>query len=237
VPGAAHREQEDVTLEPGRTSVRDIAFGGVTLRGRVVDSESGDGVEGAKITATPVVPNGSPGFSDFGGVQIVTSFESSDGGGGGFDMTLGGGSTSTVRTDAEGKFEVRFLDPGDWSLESEGGGYTSGSAGPIELGDDSVSEEVVIEVQRAATLFGRVTDGNTGLPLDGVPVAVGLVGGGFGGREVTMTEGGEYRVDGLEPGEYEISVLGSGFGGEPLARETAFVKSGEEREVDLTTTP
>ena len=62
----------------------------------------------------------------------------------------------------------------------------------------------------------------------------GVVGGVFGGREITMTESGSYRVENLEPGEYELTVLGSGFGGEPLARETAFVKSGEQREVDLT---
>ncbi|GJM20850.1 MAG: hypothetical protein DHS20C15_07650 [Planctomycetota bacterium] len=241
VPGAAHRKSERVELEPGRSGQQDLAFGGITLRGRVVDADTGDGVPDAKITASPVVENASSGFEGFGGIQIVSTIDVDDElGGGGMEMRIGGGSSSTVRTDADGRFEVRFLDAGDWSLECEGGGYAAGEAGPIEVTDDSTSEEVVIEVQRAAAIFGRVTDGNTGLPLDGVPVSVALVGSGFGafgGGEMVMTSQGEYSVEGLDPGEYSVSVLGSGFGGEPLARETVRVGSGEQREVDLTTEP
>lgn len=239
VPGAAMRKSVDLQLESGREESADLVFDGETLRGKLVDATSGDGVAGALITVAPHRDSGAGGAPAFGSFQVVTSF-SDGGGGGGMSMTLGGGSSSSVHTDADGSFEVRFLEPGTYKVESEGGGYAAGELGPVEIESGRRPDEVRIEVSRAARVFGTVIDGKTGQPMAGVPVSLGASGsggGGFGGNMVMTGDDGSYELSDLDAGSWVVSVLGSGFSGGPLASETVQLKPGEEQRVDLTTEP
>ena len=146
-------------------------------------------------------------------------------------MQFGGGSQSKVKTDGNGDFEVRFLKPGKYSIETLGGAYVNGESGPIEVADGESVDDVLIEVARGATLSGIVVSGETGHPLAGAPVSLSS----GGSREMTMTEDGRFTFEGLDAGDYTIEVMGSGFGGAPVASQAVSLSVGEFREVNLST--
>jgi hypothetical protein len=232
VPGAALEEKQPVTLEPGRTSEADLVFGGATLIGRVVDKQSGEGARDVTIVLSPI-EDSSPEPQEQGQAtfEVVMVSRGGGGGGGGMSMSFGGGSQSKVRTDANGDFEVRWLKPGKYSIETLGGAYVNGEAGPIEVEDGESLDDVLIEVDRGATITGVVVSGATGEPLSGAPVSLGS----SGSREMTMTEGGRFTFEGLDAGDYTIEVMGSGFGGPPVASQAVTLDVGELRELNLTT--
>ena len=232
VQGAALPETVSVELEAGQGSEADIVFGGATVKGRVVDANTDEGAAGVTIVVTPI--QRSSGGSG-GSPQTRMSFQmitvDNSGGGGGMSMDIGGGSQSKVRTDANGEFEVRYLKAGQYSLETQGGGYTEGGSDTIDVSDGQSVDGVTIEVQRGAIISGTIVSGDTGDLLQGAPVS--LI--SDNGREMTMAEGGRFNFEGLDAGEYTIQVMGSGFGGAPIASEVVVVDAGEARMVDLTT--
>jgi len=86
-------------------------------------------------------------------------------------------------------------------------------------------------VQKGAIVAGLVHSGDTGSRLDKVPVR--LSGGDT--REMTVTEDGAFRFEGLEPGDYTVEVLGSGWGADAIAGEGITLTAGEFRNLDLIT--
>ncbi len=228
VPGAALPETAEVKLEGGRTSEADLVFSGATLRGRVVDKTTEQGARDVTIVVTPVQETGQAQQETAISLVMVGS---RGGGGSGMSMEFGGGSQSKVRTDANGDFEVRFLEPGTYTVEALGGAYIGGEVGPVEVKEGATLDDVRIEVERGATLTGIVVSGDTGQPLQGAPVSLS----GPGMREMSMTENGRFTFEGLGAGDYTVEVMGSGFGGQPVASQAVSLETGEYREVDLTT--
>lgn len=235
VPGAALAEKVPVELEAGRTEEADLVFGGATLFGRVVDSESGQGARDVTIVLSPLRETGPGGLGEgepeVAFEVVMVSSSGRGGGGSGMSMQFGGGSQSKVKTDGNGDFEVRFLKPGKYSIETLGGAYVNGESGPIEVADGESVDDVLIEVARGATLSGIVVSGETGHPLAGAPVSLSS----GGSREMTMTEDGRFTFEGLDAGDYTIEVMGSGFGGAPVASQAVSLSVGEFREVNLST--
>ncbi len=232
VPGAALPETQEVSLESGQTANADLVFQGATLRGRVVDSESGQGAADVTITVSPVEQASEAQPQTNMSFQVVM-VESSGGGrgGGGMSMQMGGGPQSKVRTNANGDFEVRFLKPGRYGVETLGGAYVQGEAGPFEVEEGRTLDDITIEVDRGASITGMVVSGETGQPLSGAPVALQSA----GSNEMTMAEDGRFSFEGLDAGDYTIEVMGSGFGGPPVASQAVTLEVGELRELDLTT--
>ena len=230
VPGAAMEETISVTLEEGQTAKADLVFGGATLAGRVVDAESGAGARDVTIVLSPVQEPGLLGQmqSQFS-FEIVT--EVRGGGGSGMSMDVGGGAQSKVKTDDNGEFLVRFLKPGEYSLETLGGAYVNGEYGPISVEEGRSVDDVVIEVQRGATLMGVVTSGESGQPLDGAPVSLTS----NGSRDMSMARNGRFTFEGLDAGDYTLEVMGSGFGSDPVVSQVVTLAVGEVREVNLVT--
>ena len=146
-------------------------------------------------------------------------------------MEVGGGAQSKVKTDANGEFLVRFLKPGKYSIETLGGAYVNGESGPIAVDDGQSVDDVVIEVQRGATIVGVVTSGESGQPLDGAPVSLTS----NGSRDMSMASNGRFTFEGLDAGDYTIEVMGSGFGSEPVVSQALTLTVGEVREVNLVT--
>jgi len=232
VTGAALPEKAEVDLVGGREETQDIVFDGATVAGRVVDADSGEGVAGVTVNVIPV-RSASAGPRQQNRMAFAFMSAGPGGGGGGMQMDIGGGSLSKVRSGPDGVFEVRFLDAGKYMFETQGGGYTKAEEGPVELKDERELDGVVIEAVRGAVLSGVVVDGDTGQPLDSAPVALSSMSGGP--PEMSLTQGGRYLFEGLEAGDYTVSVQGSGFGGPPLATEVVTLAQGEERALDLTT--
>ena len=233
-PGAALPEKATVELRGGQRSTADLVFSGATLEGKVVDAESGKGVGDVTVNVVP-----SRGSSGGGPVtQMAFAFVAAGPGGGrsGMSMDLGGGSLSKVRTNADGEFRALWVKAGEYSLETQGGGYVEAQLGPVSVKESAgLIDGLVVKAVRGAVISGLVTSGDTGQPLEGAPVQLASVAGGS--QDMTMTEGGRYRFEGLEAGEYSIAVMGSGFGGAPVASQVVTVAEGEERSLDLTTEP
>ena len=133
----------------------------------------------------------------------------------------GGGVTST---DAEGRYEIKDLPAGRYSLIATKGGFVQGNYGqrragepgtPIDLSDGQTADKVNFVLARGGVIAGRILD-DGGEPVSGTQVAAMryqfmagsrrlVPGGGEGGTDRTDDQGG-FRLYGLPPGDYYISA-------------------------------
>lgn len=133
----------------------------------------------------------------------------------------GGGVTST---DAEGRFEIRELAAGRYSVSAAKGGFVTGQFGqrrpnepgtPIDLSEGQTAEKVNFALSRGGVISGRVVD-DGGEPVAGTQVAAmrfqfmggarRLVPGGSEGSNDRTDDQGGFRLYGLPPGEYFVSA-------------------------------
>lgn len=222
VAGAGLDETAIVDVVPGETAQADLVFEGSTLRGRIVDEDTGAGVPGLVVTVAKA--EGGP------SVESMVSFSFFGAGGGGMSMDITG-DESVIRTDADGVFEVKFLEAGDYSVRTGPSAYVRADAGPFTVGEDVTEDDVVIEVARGAVIEGVVRAMSSGEPMPGVIVRLDQDGGRPNiGR---TDEEGVYRFEGLEEGGYTVVVQGSGFGGDALAQSPVTVEAGQTVREDL----
>ena len=103
--------------------------------------------------------------------------------------------------DGEGRFTFDALSPGGTELVA----CAPGGA-PLDVASVAVGEigEIDLVLPRTATLTGRVTDADTGVPVAGVVVSVAAPGGGWDqgslGRMATSDADGRWTLDQLPPG-------------------------------------
>ncbi len=128
--------------------------------------------------------------------------------------------SSSTRTDADGRFEVKNLSPAEFTVMASKPGYVGmyygakrggGAAGkPVRLADGQTVEKIDFQLPRACAITGRVLDeygepaGEAGIePMKAVVI---------GGRRRLMTidfgnqtdDLGQFRVFGLDPGDYFV---------------------------------
>jgi len=133
----------------------------------------------------------------------------------------GGGVTST---DAEGRYEIKELPAGRYSISATKGGFVTGQFGqrrpgepgtPIDLSDSQTADKVNFVLSRGSVIAGRIVD-DGGEPVSGTMVNAMryqfmagsrrlVPGGGEGGNDRTDDQGG-FRLYGLPPGDYYISA-------------------------------
>jgi len=127
----------------------------------------------------------------------------------------------TASTNGLGQFEIRDLPAGRYSLNANRAGYLAMSFGqarpgepgrPIELGDGDVMDKVDFVLPHTALISGHVLD-EAGEPLAGANVMVMQSRFFNGKRRLVPTRGnsttddtGQYRLSGLEPGEYYVQA-------------------------------
>jgi len=132
-----------------------------------------------------------------------------------------GGEGRTTSTDAEGRYEIKDLPPGRYTVAVNRSGYlrlTYGQRRPFEQGkplqvaDKEVVSNIDFLLPRMSLITGRIVD-ETGEPISGVRVfamrtayfeerrrLVPVAGG-----PITMTDDtGQYRILGLTPGSYFV---------------------------------
>ena len=126
-------------------------------------------------------------------------------------------------TDAQGRFEIKELPAGRYTMTASKGGFVALQYGqrrptesgtPIELGDGQVLEKISIALPRGSVLGGRITD-EFGEPVANASVvayrysyvagARRLAPAGQNARDTTDDQG-HYRLFGLPPGEYYVSA-------------------------------
>jgi hypothetical protein len=129
---------------------------------------------------------------------------------------------STI-TDDEGRFELRDLPPGKYTVSASKTGWiatTFGQTRPrgpgetIELADKQAVDRVVIKMSRGGVIVGRVLD-EAGEPAAQVSMSALQYRYGPSGRTLNQTgffgfmqtdDLGAFRLYGLEPGQYYVSA-------------------------------
>jgi protocatechuate 3,4-dioxygenase beta subunit len=127
-------------------------------------------------------------------------------------------------TDGQGRFEIKELPAGRYTMTASKGGFVSLQFGqrrpsesgtPLELGEAQTIDKITIALPRGSVLGGRVTD-EFGEPVANASVtawryayAAGtrrmLPAAGANARDTTDDQG-HYRLFGLPPGEYYVSA-------------------------------
>jgi hypothetical protein len=126
-----------------------------------------------------------------------------------------------VSTDAQGRFELKDLPAGRWTLTASKAGYMtlrygqkrSFEAGtPIEIGDGQLMERADFALPKGAAVTGRIFD-EYGDPVANARVQVLRYQTVQGQRRLTPAGGGDqtddtgaYRIYGLSPGDYYLSA-------------------------------
>lgn len=126
-------------------------------------------------------------------------------------------------TDAQGRFEIKELAAGRYTMSASKGGFVSLQYGqrrpsesgtPIELGDGQTIDKLSIALPRGSVLGGRVTD-EFGEPVANASVTAWRYAYAGGARRMTPAgqnardttdDQGHFRLFGLPPGEYYVSA-------------------------------
>ena len=124
-------------------------------------------------------------------------------------------------TDGQGRFEIRDLAAGRYTLTASKGGFVTlqygqrrpGESGtPLDLGEGQALDKLLMGLPRGSVIGGRITD-EFGEPLVNAAVTAlryAFVGGArrlvpAGARDTTDDQG-SYRLFGLPPGDYLVSA-------------------------------
>jgi hypothetical protein len=139
-------------------------------------------------------------------------------------MSMEGRGGGVTNTDAEGRYEIKELPAGRFTVMATKGGFVQGQFGqrrpgepgtPIDLSDGQTAERVNFVLSRGSVIAGRVVD-DGGEPVSGTMVSAMryqfmsgsrrlMPGGGEGSTDRTDDQG-NFRLFGLPPGDYYVSA-------------------------------
>jgi len=109
----------------------------------------------------------------------------------------------STTSDARGRFHLGGLDPGGHALLARREGFAASEPVPVELVAGGVVEDVVLELRLGGLLTGEVFD-DEGEPAPGRMVIVRSNGDPLDQRLLPTDASGEFRVEHLEPGGYQV---------------------------------
>lgn len=236
VPGVQRLETASVELTAGQTEWLDVNFEGSTILGQVTEQGSGAPVAGAEISLKQVDKKaGGGGFLDSllssGNVTYSMTVNGASVSGSGSSGLLGLGAERTV-SDEDGRFVLRFVEPGRWVVTAGGGDWLASDSDPVEIGAAGGEAVVALSLSEGASISGQVINGATEDLLDGVWVELQPQGDGDDRRE--QTSAGHYRFAAVPIGHYVLIVEGDD--DEPRARRELTVdKAGASYTVHLVT--
>ena len=139
-------------------------------------------------------------------------------------MSMEGRGGGVTNTDAEGRYEIKDLPAGRFTITATKGGFVQGQFGqrrptdpgtPIDLADGQTADKVNFILARGSVISGRIVD-DGGEPVSGTQVSAmryAFVSGARrlipapseGNNDRTDDQGG-FRLYGLPPGEYYVSA-------------------------------
>ncbi len=139
-------------------------------------------------------------------------------------MSMEGRGGGVTNTDAEGRYEIKELPAGRFTVMATKGGFVQGQFGqrrpgepgtPIDLSDSQIADKVNFVLSRGSVIAGRVVD-DGGEPVSGTMVSAMryqfmsgtrrlMPGGGEGSTDRTDDQG-HFRLFGLPPGDYYVSA-------------------------------
>jgi hypothetical protein len=142
-------------------------------------------------------------------------------------------------TDGDGRFKFPSLTRGEYGLIAHRDGFTD-RAYKVEYSDFDDPKELPIELFPQGMIHGRVLDG-FGQPLEGAQIQAlptqSRPGRAQAGGSANTNDLGEYRISGLEPGNYRIRATyrdggGSEFDPTPLSMATS-IYGGSDKPIEI----
>lgn len=137
------------------------------------------------------------------------------------------GSETTVETDGNGEFEIGGLAPGRYLLNSYKDGYWDCVGEPVTVvagGNHQVSLKTA-EYAKTGAVRGYISDTSTAqLPIKGVLVVI--VGTNGTESEAISDNTGEFKIAGIPPGRYLLSIYKEGYG-DRTSKPVTVVAGGE----------
>jgi len=137
-----------------------------------------------------------------------------------FGVDDGGGEAGemkTSRTDGDGRYQIGLDHAGSYTVAITSGGrmFVAGRGAKITVPDDPAP---VVDIPlKGAEVSGHITNAD-GKPVSGAMVSVrpksgstSAGDGGHGGMADMTDPDGSYVVEGLEPGEYAVTVAAAGY--------------------------
>ncbi len=162
---------------------------GSTLKGRVLDSESGDPVAGAEIST-----NENNWFdSEF--TKLL----------GGMDQTAM--TVAKVKTDEDGYFEIKLMLPSEYQVRVKHAKYTEFIKNDVTLTDGQTNDIGTVLLSKGAVLRGTVY-GPEGIAAHGCDIYLNAIDGRmFGGnRQARSDANGRFLIRNVSAGDYRLSA-------------------------------
>jgi len=186
------------------------------------------GPDGKPVARAKVSVERAGGGMRSGAVRMVMAFA---GGEGEESTMLLGGDEPTARTDDDGRYTLRGVQPGvKLIVKAESKGYRSAKSAELELGPNEVRSGVDLQLLQSGAIEVSAFEGGTAL-AQGLVTArrVGESEGADSSRG--MIEGGRARLADLEPGRWKVEVrsFGAGFDRreQPASEQEVEVEAGK----------
>jgi len=107
-------------------------------------------------------------------------------------------------SDAEGKFTIRGLTPGEYFVSAESARFVPrrSTSNPVSLKAGDANDAIEVKLTPMGAIVGRILDAE-GEPVQGVHVLAQGVGQA---GDATTDDKGHYRIGGLAPGRYRVEA-------------------------------
>ncbi|MHC4941478.1 MAG: carboxypeptidase regulatory-like domain-containing protein [Planctomycetota bacterium] len=222
--GLSDNLEEKLSLAEGEIMNQDFDLPTGRVEGRLTDQNTRDPVPDVRVRLERVKLT-DKGESDEPEEQeqrtIIARFatvESTGAGDGAMQtITLDGGSNPTVKSNEDGRFEIRHVRDGHYKIVTEGGGYARMDSQPIEVKEGKKTDAGKLELRKGYIVTGKVVDVSTGEAIPFCPVMITPLdpdGNPTDERDVELSEGdGSFRLEELNPGSYRLQVDTDQWGG------------------------
>ncbi len=223
--GSGQPLEKDVALKEGATVYTDFSLPSGRITGMVTDAQTGKPLKGIKVSAEEYNDEDEKdqkkekkSSTSMIGINMISTSQSDGGDGFVQSISFSGGGTPPVETDAEGRYEIRYVKNGEYTVKASGGEYSAGELCPVKVNEGCETSRQDLELQRGYSLAGAVIDSATGKPVPHVPVFCSEFDpktGAKGENKICVSEeDGTFKLSGLKPGTFKLEMTSGGYKGE-----------------------
>lgn len=227
--GAAAPIERKIDVRARQTANEDIRLPTGAMRGKVRDISSNKPLAGVTIEVKKHRDANDPAAPPSERRAVSMVMIASGGSGGATQTMTFGDEQELVKTDADGNFEVRYLEPGDYDVEIRGAGISPDKKERVTVREGAITEQVDFDATRGATLILTAKPANPDEPLMFVIAEVTATNDPSDSRR-EAGGGDSITIEGLKPGTYRVKLSSNELEGET----TVTVESGDVTPIEVT---